>query len=128
MMQNQRAMGMPPSSDLRRQQRSLVWRLADTLVRDEALTLRQAHEIAAHTVRAAITAGHPLDSGFAAFSTAFQDLIGRPPAAAECAFKAAVSSAAFVTAEIDPAVPRPRASHRAEAADNLKLAFAKLLE
>ncbi|MHA1553266.1 MAG: hypothetical protein ACTSU0_02515 [Alphaproteobacteria bacterium] len=71
-MQNQRAMGMPSSPDLRRQQRSLVWRLADTLIRDQALTLRQAHEIAARAARTAITAGHPLDSGFAAFSTLFK--------------------------------------------------------
>ncbi|MGB3554243.1 MAG: argininosuccinate lyase, partial [Jannaschia sp.] len=53
-----------------------ITELADTLVRDEGLSFRAAHEIAADTARAVIARGVPLGDGFEAFRDAFADRAG----------------------------------------------------
>lgn len=73
-----------------------VTELADTLVRTEGLSFRQAHEVAAETARAVIAAGRPLGAGHAAFAEAFRHQTGRAPALDEAGFAEAVSPARFV--------------------------------
>ena len=73
-----------------------ITELADTLVRDEGLTFRAAHEIAAQTAKAVIADGVPLRAGFVAFSRAFEAATARAPAMDEAAFKTAVAPEMFV--------------------------------
>src|SRR5690606_24761035 len=55
-----------------------ITELADSLVRREDLSFRQAHEVAAATAKAVVAADQSLASGgFAAFSTAFAEHVGR---------------------------------------------------
>ncbi len=73
-----------------------ITELADTLVRDEGLSFRQAHEIAATVAKSVIADGVPLGAGFAAFSEAFTRAAGRAPDLDEAAFKVAVAAETFV--------------------------------
>lgn len=73
-----------------------ITELADTLVRDEGLTFRAAHEVAASTAKAVIAEGAALRDGFAAFSAAFEALTGRPPGLDAAAFRTAVAPETFV--------------------------------
>jgi argininosuccinate lyase len=73
-----------------------VTELADTLVRVEGISFRQAHEIAAITAQSVIASGQPLAAGFADFSTAFQAETGRATSLSQAAFEAAVSAQNFV--------------------------------
>ncbi|WP_300585487.1 argininosuccinate lyase [Marivita sp.] len=73
-----------------------ITELADTLVRDEGLTFRAAHEIAAATAKAVIAEGAALGDGFAAFAAAFEALTGRTPGLDEAAFRTAVAPETFV--------------------------------
>ena len=74
-----------------------ITELADSLVRQEDLSFRQAHEIAAETAKAVVTASESLASGgFAAFRAAFRATVGRDPRMEEEAFAEAVSPAYFV--------------------------------
>ena len=73
-----------------------ITELADTLVREEGLSFRRAHEVAAATARAVIAARAPLAEGFDAFAGAFADAVGRPPILDAAAFAEAVSIEAFV--------------------------------
>lgn len=73
-----------------------ITELADTLVRDEALSFRQAHEIAATTARAVIAADRPLRGGYAAFSQAFSASVSRAPSLSEQAFAETVDARTFV--------------------------------
>lgn len=84
-----------------------VTELADTLVRAEGLSFRQAHEIASHTARAVIKAGEPLGAGFAAFSAAFEAEAGRAPTLDATAFAQAVSPAHFVATRTRFGGPAP---------------------
>ncbi|MEQ8659116.1 MAG: argininosuccinate lyase [Hyphomicrobiales bacterium] len=73
-----------------------VTELADTLVRQEGLSFRQAHTIAAQTARAVIAEGVPLGEGFAAFRAAFARETERASSLDEAAFADAVSLQTFV--------------------------------
>ncbi|MFV2037601.1 MAG: argininosuccinate lyase, partial [Paracoccaceae bacterium] len=73
-----------------------VTELADTLVRDEAITFRLAHQIAAVTAQAVIRDARPLDRGYAAFRSAFTDIVGRTTTLDEAAFSRAVSAQNFI--------------------------------
>ncbi len=74
-----------------------VTELADTLVRDEGLSFRQAHEIAAQVARAVVAQGGDLGSdGFAPFAAAFAAATGRAPALDAARFAEIVSPAYFV--------------------------------
>ncbi|MEL7344286.1 MAG: argininosuccinate lyase [Pseudomonadota bacterium] len=82
-----------------------ITELADTLVRDEGLMFRQAHEIAAAVAKAVIAEEAPLGSGYNAFKAAFAHAIGRPPSLDETAFKTAVSAETFVARRDRPGGP-----------------------
>lgn len=73
-----------------------VTELADTLVRAEGLSFRQAHEIAAETARSVIDNQTPLKDGYEAFLTAFGRLAGRDSSLDRAAFEDAVSAETFV--------------------------------
>lgn len=73
-----------------------ITELADTLVRAEGLSFRQAHEVAAHTARAVVVAGTGLAGGYEAFAQAFRDQTGRAPGLDHAAYADAVSPEYFV--------------------------------
>lgn len=54
-----------------------ITELADTLVREEQLSFRQAHGIAAATAREVIANKQALSDGYEAFQTAFENMQGR---------------------------------------------------
>jgi len=74
-----------------------ITELADTLVREEGLSFRQAHDIAGVVAKAVVAAGGGLsDNGFEPFLQAFQDATGRAPGMDEASYRTAVSPEAFV--------------------------------
>ena len=84
-----------------------VTELADTLVRAEGLSFRQAHEIASHTARAVIKEGQPLGAGFAAFCDAFLRETSRNPLLDGAAFAQAVDPEHFVASRTRFGGPAP---------------------
>lgn len=90
-----------------------ITELADTLVRDEGLTFRQAHEIAAHTAKAVIAQSEPLRQGFEAFTTAFAAEAGRDTILTEDRFQQVTSARHFVEMRNRPGGPAPEALHAA---------------
>ena len=82
-----------------------ITELADTLVRDEGLSFRQAHEIAASVARAVIADEAPLGDGFDAFTRAFTDAAGRAPRLDEAGFRTAVAAETFVARRDRPGGP-----------------------
>ncbi|MCL4188652.1 MAG: argininosuccinate lyase [Rhodobacteraceae bacterium] len=98
-----------------------ITELADTLVRGEGLSFRQAHEIAARTARAVIAAGRPLREGHGAFAAAFLAETGRATALDEPAFREAVAPETFVARRDRRGGPAPRALEEAFAAYRLTL-------
>ena len=86
-----------------------ITELADSLVRDEGLTFRQAHEVAASTARAVIAGSMPLGDGFAAFRHAFLEITNREPAMTEDAFRHATSAEHFVAVRNRTGGPAPDA-------------------
>lgn len=73
-----------------------VTELADTLVRKECLSFRQAHEIAAITSRDVIQKAEPLANGYDAFRIAFKDQTDRSTNLSEDDYKLAVSPENFI--------------------------------
>jgi len=73
-----------------------ITELADTLVRDEGLTFRTAHEIAAATSKAVIADGSSLAQGYDAFSNAFASATDRVPMMDETSFRTAVAPETFI--------------------------------
>ena len=73
-----------------------VTELADTLVRKECLSFRQAHEIAAITSRDVIQKAEPLATGYDAFRIAFKDQTDRSTNLSEDDYKLAVSPENFI--------------------------------
>ncbi|MEM7717674.1 MAG: argininosuccinate lyase [Pseudomonadota bacterium] len=86
-----------------------ITELADTLVREEGLTFRQAHEVAAKTARSVIANGAPLGDGFEAFARAFEAEVSRTPALDARAFANAVAPETFVARRTLPGGPAPEA-------------------
>lgn len=86
-----------------------ITELADTLVRDEGLSFRQAHEVAAKTARAVIARSSSLGAGFDAFTAAFEEVAGRPATLTEAAFVQAVAPETFVARRDRPGGPAPAA-------------------
>ncbi len=86
-----------------------ITELADTLVRDESLTFRQAHEIAAQTARSVIDMGQGLETGYAAFTEAFRAHTERETILDEHSFLEAVSPEGFVARRDRPGGPAPAA-------------------
>jgi argininosuccinate lyase len=73
-----------------------VTELADTLVRDEGLSFRQAHAVAAAVSRAVIAQNKPLAKGYTAFQAAFVAETGRRSNLDRAAFAQAVSAENFI--------------------------------
>lgn len=74
-----------------------ITELADTLVRSEDLSFRQAHEIAAQTAKAVVGAGASLGSGgYDPFRAAFHATVGRETGMQATDFAEAVSPGYFV--------------------------------
>ncbi len=105
-----------------------ITELADTLVREEDLSFRQAHEIAAATARAVIADGASLSQGHAAFAQAFEQETGRPTQLDEHTFADTVAMRTFVQRRDRPGGPAPKALDAAldlyaEKADTLRHQF-----
>ncbi|GAA3073428.1 argininosuccinate lyase [Rhizobium viscosum] len=74
-----------------------ITELADSLVRLEGLSFRQAHEIAATVARAVVAKGGGLsDDGYEPFLAAFEELAGRKPGIDKAQFAEIVSPEHFV--------------------------------
>ncbi|MDJ0629960.1 MAG: argininosuccinate lyase [Rhodobacter sp.] len=84
-----------------------ITELADTLVRTESMTFREAHEIAAATARAVIADGTSLSGGYPAFSAAFRNETGRATGMTHADFAAAVAMDSFVARRDRPGGPAP---------------------
>ncbi|MGI9395226.1 MAG: argininosuccinate lyase [Boseongicola sp.] len=130
---------------------STVTELADTLVREDGVTFRQAHGIAAKTTRKVFANRKPLGSGFEAFQSTFEAEMNRVSTLDKVAFGHAVSPETFVSRRDLLGGPGPnalsfalksyaaahdtlvlasveRSSRHAAAADTLDTAFDALLE
>ena len=86
-----------------------ITELADTLVRDEGLTFRQAHEVAATTARAVIAAGTPLGGGYDAFCAGFTDVTSRTTTLSADQFQTTVAPETFIARRDRPGGPAPEA-------------------
>ena len=93
-----------------------ITELADTLVRDEGLSFRQAHEVAARTAKAVVAAGTSLSEGFAPFAEAFAAQTGRETTMSGARFAEAVSPDYFVAVRDRFGGPAPAAMAEALAA------------
>lgn len=93
-----------------------VTELADTLVRVEKLSFRQAHEIAALTAKDVIARAAPLGDGYDAFATAFEAETSRKPKLDAAAFARAVSPENFIAVRTQPGGPAPEPMDAAYAA------------
>ncbi len=87
-----------------------VTELADTLVRREGLSFRQAHEIAAATARAVVDAGQSLAAGgYPAFASAFAQAVGHASTIDEATYRKIVSPAYFIAVRDRFGGPAPAA-------------------
>ncbi len=84
-----------------------ITELADTLVRDDGLTFRQAHEIAAAVARD--LNGGPLSDGFRAFQSAFRTATSRDTAMDEAMFRTATNPETFIARRDRIGGPAPAA-------------------
>ncbi|WP_107498525.1 argininosuccinate lyase [Thalassobius sp. I31.1] len=128
-----------------------ITELADTLVRDEGLTFREAHEVAASVAKEVIAMGQGLEAGYEAFADAFRAQTGRETALGQQSFLEAVSPEGFIARRDRPGGPAlpaletafaiyardqadlrlkqdARLTRRASAAETLKSAFNSLKE
>ena len=93
-----------------------VTELADTLVRREGLSFRQAHQVAARVARAVAAEGRGLASGHAVFTEAFREATGRAPHLTGADYAEAVAPATFVARRDRFGGPAPAALEEAFAA------------
>ena len=98
-----------------------VTELADTLVRDESISFRQAHEIAAKTSKAVIAKGQGLAAEFDAFKDAFQTETGRGSKLDSKRFEQCVSAEYFVSVRSRFGGPAPEPLGAALADDKNRL-------
>lgn len=102
-----------------------ITELADTLVRGEGLSFRQAHEIAADVARAVVAADGDLPrDGYAPFAAAFRQHVGREPGLDPAGFAEAVSPEHFVAVRSRFGGPAPAALDAALGGYRAKLADA----
>lgn len=93
-----------------------ITELADTLVRRENLSFRQAHEVAAETAKAVVASGSSLGvGGFGPFADAFARHVGRVTTLDETQFRDIVSAAHFVAVRDRFGGPAPAAMAEAMA-------------
>ncbi|MGJ8529605.1 argininosuccinate lyase [Maritalea sp.] len=90
-----------------------ITELADTLVREDGLSFRQAHEVAALTAKAVIAQGAGLASGYDAFQAAFEGDVGHASKLDKKAYLKAVSPEQFVAVRDRFGGPAPRALNAA---------------
>jgi argininosuccinate lyase len=87
-----------------------ITELADSLVRSEGITTRQAHAIASRLAREVIAAGITLpDLPWEAFATAFAAVAGRPPAIGVADFRRFVTPEHFIAVRTMQGGPAPAA-------------------
>jgi argininosuccinate lyase len=87
-----------------------VTELADSLVRIEGLSFRQAHEIASQVARAVVVRGGSLETdGYAPFLTSFAAVAGHKTKIGAEGFADIVSAEHFIAARDRPGGPAPRA-------------------
>jgi len=87
-----------------------ITELADSLVRHEGLSFREAHEVAAKVSQAVIAGGAGLSGlGFESFQTLFAEATGRPTALSQVDFDRFVSAEHFVAVRERPGGPGPKA-------------------
>jgi len=82
-----------------------ITELADTLVREEGLSFRQSHEIAAAVAKAVIAKEQGLAEGFKDFEIAFETATKHAPRLDESQFREAVSAKTFVQRRDRPGGP-----------------------
>ncbi|MGK6314419.1 argininosuccinate lyase [Neorhizobium sp. DT-125] len=100
-----------------------ITELADSLVRIEGLSFREAHEIAAATAKSVVAAkGSLTDDGYEPFLKAFEYLSGRKPSVDPAKFKEIVSPEHFVAVRGRFGGPAPEPMRDALAAYREKLA------
>ncbi len=90
-----------------------ITELADTLVREEDLSFRQAHEIAAKTARGVVADHVPLSEGYDHFQNAFADETGQPSELTPSSYETAVAPETFVACRDCPGGPAPAALDQA---------------
>ncbi|WFE91174.1 argininosuccinate lyase [Roseibium porphyridii] len=90
-----------------------ITELADTLVRDEGLSFRQAHEIAAATSKGVLAEETSLREGFNHFKAAFAQETGRDPRLSSDDYRTAVSPERFVSCRDRLGGPAPQALRHA---------------
>ena len=86
-----------------------ITELADTLVRDESLSFRAAHEVASKTARSVIAMGTALGEGYAEFAKAFRDETGRDTILTSEAFSEATAPETFIARRDRLGGPAPAA-------------------
>ena len=87
-----------------------ITEVADSLVREEAISFRQAHEIASVLARRMLAAGETLANvPIEAFTTAFTETIGREPAITEVRFREIGTPEHFIAVRDMPGGPAPAA-------------------
>lgn len=86
-----------------------ITELADSLVRQESLSFRQAHEISADTARAVLAESLSLTGGYKPFVKSFQAHTNRTPSMDEAAFVTSVSIASFIQSRDRFGGPAPAA-------------------
>ena len=87
-----------------------VTELADSLVRKEGLSFRQAHEIASKVATAVIAKDGALEKdGYAPFLTAFEAVAGRQTKIGAAEFATIVSAGHFIAVRDRPGGPAPHA-------------------
>jgi argininosuccinate lyase len=100
-----------------------VTELADTLVRDEGLSFRQAHEIAAHVARAVVAVEGDLGTdGFAPFTAAFEAATGHASKLDAAGFAEIVSAEYFIAVRNRFGGPAPEPMRHAIAGYRARLA------
>lgn len=91
-----------------------VTELADSLVRIEGLSFREAHEIAAEVARAVVQIGGDVaDDGYGTFERSFERCTGRRTSVDEASFVQIVSPETFVAVRDRYGGPAPRALSQA---------------
>jgi len=100
-----------------------ITELADSLVRIEGLSFREAHEIAAATAKNVVAAkGSLTDDGYEPFLTAFEHLTSRKPSVDLAKFKDIVSPEHFVSVRARFGGPAPEPMNAALTSYREKLA------
>ena len=86
-----------------------ITELADTLVRDDGMSFRAAHDVSSATARAVIAKNRSLGDGFSDFAAAFRIVASRESTLTEQAFRAATAPETFIARRNRTGGPAPDA-------------------